>query len=472
MVALLTAFWVSPVVAQENATPEWMTDADALLAAGERAEALAAYQNLVPQHPDDAHLRLRIATIHLLEGRPGMALEAAQTAESLDSSSAEVYVVLGQCLAAVGDVRGAAKTLEAALQKFPQDVDLLELLATVSIGTGKWPQATGLLRELLRIDPANVNYRLDLTRVLLESNDLDAAQTEAERLLADAPEAPLVLAVSGRVALLQGRLDEARSLFERSLDLEPNPDAYGGLGAVYFVQGDASRAVTHLQKAVEMSPEDPDLRFNLGNAFMQAGELLRAEQAYRTSIRLDPRAADAEANLGVLLLNLLRVKEARDHLRRAAQLDSTEAMPHLHLARVARAEYDYDAALHHYRAYAQRVDSEKEKQRIENVLRDVEAEAEASRQARAQGEIHILQLRVPTREKAEAVVARVQAGEDFYTLAEQNSDLAEITGVDAGFIDPAALGPEFGPAVGALKVGELTTPLEVDSGVYVFMRVE
>lgn len=75
--------------------------------------------------------------------------------------------------------------------------------------------------------------------------------------------------------------------------------------------------------------------------------------------------------------------------------------------------------------------------------------------------------------RAEEILARIRAGEDFATLASQLSeDLGtKPRGGDLGFITPGRMVPEFDKAVFALKPGEVGGPVKTSFG-YHLIKVE
>jgi len=78
------------------------------------------------------------------------------------------------------------------------------------------------------------------------------------------------------------------------------------------------------------------------------------------------------------------------------------------------------------------------------------------------------------RKKAAALRDRILAGEDFASLARANSEDAAsaIKGGDLGWVDPGVMVPQFEKAMGELKVGEVSEPVETRFGLHVIQVLE
>ncbi len=456
----------------DTEAPAWMSNADALIRGSDWEGARAELLGLRRDHPQEPELWIRLAFVELQLGNPEAAVQASQQAYDVDPSHPDALLMLAQCQAQVGHGEISLELLEEGLQDRPEDRRLLELSTTLALGMQEWPKAAGLLRQLIRLYPEESAYWLDLGRLLLNSADVDGA-VEAFRKAAElGADAALTQAMEGKAQLAAGRHELALDAFRRSNALRPNSDALGGEATVHFLRGERGLAIQTFRRAIDLAPEDADLRFNLGNVLVQTERFEEAEEAFRTSLRLDPQSPSAHLNLAVLLLNRFAVSEAEQHLRWATQLDPQLPKPYLHLGRIAGALYDYDSAIESYRRYRELVNSAPEESRIDTVITELRRLAEQSRAALARGEVHLLQLKVKSEELARDIIERVRRGEDFYVIAEQESELADVTGVDTGFLDPTAVSPLFRDAIERLGRGEMTPPIEAENGYYVFRRVE
>jgi Tfp pilus assembly protein PilF len=101
------------------------------------------------------------------------------------------------------------------------------------------------------------------------------------------------------------RYDEARESYEEALKIDPRfAQVHANLGALLRTRGDNAEALTHLQKAVELEPDEPESApayFNLGVILQQQGHRDEAIAAYRHAVALDPSAKFYRDQLEFLL---------------------------------------------------------------------------------------------------------------------------------------------------------------------------
>ncbi|WP_333874558.1 tetratricopeptide repeat protein [Methylobacter sp.] len=91
------------------------------------------------------------------------------------------------------------------------------------------------------------------------------------------------------------------------------------LGLVLQQMGRLADALTPMQKAAELSPDDDEAHYNLGNTLKNLGKLNEAEASYRRALQIKPNDAETHYNLGNTLKDLRRLPEAVDNYRQALQ---------------------------------------------------------------------------------------------------------------------------------------------------------
>jgi predicted TPR repeat methyltransferase len=143
-------------------------------------------------------------------------------------------------------------------------------------------------------------------------------------------------AVQAALALhREGRLAEARLLYERVLAVEPDhPEALHFLGLLRHQLGARSEGIAWLRRAVAAEPAYAAAHSNLGNMLLEAGDLDGAEQAYRQALAYDPGLAETKNNLALLLRRRGRPEAAEAIYREAIALAPENPLAYCNLGQV------------------------------------------------------------------------------------------------------------------------------------------
>ena len=146
--------------------------------------------------------------------------------------------------------------------------------------------------------------------------------------------------------VVQKKYAEACALADKLIrDYPLHGFGWKGMGFALKAQGKWGDALSRLQHAAKLSPEDVEIHNALGSIFQALKRLPEAEVSFRRVIQLNERYADAHYNLSGVLKEAQRLREAESMLRRAIELrpDFAEAYHNLGsllhaLARLADAE--------------------------------------------------------------------------------------------------------------------------------------
>ena len=181
---------------------------------GAWSEAAAICEQVTNQFGEDANALMMLGAIRVEAGDPVGGIAYLERARTLTPGHVHVRVNLGVAYATVGRLHDARSTLEAAI-------------------------------ELDRRLPVAHN---NLGDVLLDLGDRAAAAKEYERALAVQPNYAEAIAGLARIAEEQHRLDDARRLSEKALELAPqNISAFLTRSRVALRDGEAAMAAGALE---------------------------------------------------------------------------------------------------------------------------------------------------------------------------------------------------------------------------------
>ena len=173
----------------------------------------------------------------------------------------QVQQTQAQVLRDAGDNAKAYAVLAAALDKYPDDPDLLYDLAMVAEKLDKIDVVEQKLSRLIELKPTNAHALNALGYTLVDRTTRVAEGLAlVERALALAPDDPFILDSVGWANFRMGKLDEAERHLRRAMDQRPDPEIAAHLGEVLWAKGDRARAQDVWQSQLKTTPDNAVLQ--------------------------------------------------------------------------------------------------------------------------------------------------------------------------------------------------------------------
>jgi tetratricopeptide (TPR) repeat protein len=111
---------------------------------------------------------------------------------------------------------------------------------------------------------------------------------------------------------------DSETLFTHALAVTSNNDvALNNLGIIFLDKGQLDDAISKLQAAVDLRPENAPAHDNLAKALLKKGQVAEAMVHYRKFLELEPANVEARNTLGTALIQQGRVREAIDQWQEA-----------------------------------------------------------------------------------------------------------------------------------------------------------
>jgi tetratricopeptide (TPR) repeat protein len=123
------------------------------------------------------------------------------------------------------------------------------------------------------------------------------------------------------------------TLFSRTVAVtENNHIALSALALGYDEIGNIPAAIEHYQRALAITPTEPQLFYNIGRLYLLQENWPLAEQWLRDTLELDSKHIDAQINLGKVYVGMGRHDDALRTFRRAIEIAPGNAVAHYDLA--------------------------------------------------------------------------------------------------------------------------------------------
>ncbi len=154
-----------------------------------------------------------------------------------------------------------------------------------------------------------------------------------------------------------GRLDDAARDYRAILESDPRcAQAWHLLGVIALQRGEPEAAERHIERALDLAPDNsPDrAKFlnNYGVAAERLGKTGDALARFAETVALDPGFADAHCNHGNALQAVGRIEDAKRAYERALAVEPGHARAHSNLGTALKAGGDIEDAVAHFRQAA------------------------------------------------------------------------------------------------------------------------
>ncbi len=250
-------------------------------------ESAAAELNLVRRaNPDDPSVPYYLGIVYSETGEDDRAREMLGEIPETSDLYAESQLQLAYLAQRAGDIEGAVDHADQALRARPESSAIIEFMISLERERDQLPRAVTLAERLVETSPTNDRYHFMLGALYDESGDRAAALDQMREAIDLNPENASALNYLGYSLAEAGeQLAEAENLVQRALAIDPNDGFYiDSLGWVFYQRGKYQQAVQQLERAVELTGDDPTINEHLADAYLKVGRELESLQLYREAL--------------------------------------------------------------------------------------------------------------------------------------------------------------------------------------------
>ncbi|MEX2263817.1 MAG: tetratricopeptide repeat protein [Bryobacteraceae bacterium] len=347
----------------KNSLETRFAEAGLLETEGKTPEAIAVMEAMLEETAKTSYSRAEKSTrVLLLErlgqlrrqaGRYQPAVEAFRQIGELDAELApRVVVQIIDTLRMAKDYTAALTESEAARAKYPDNRVVSLVHASLLADMGKSSEAIALMRTLFdgkrdretwlaiaQVHEKTKNFsemekalesaeKLSSTAedkegvhfmrgaMYEKSKNYDASEAEFRKVLEINPDNAGALNYLGyMLADRNVRLEEARKLIVRALELDPQNGAYlDSLGWVQFRLNEFDEAENNLKKAIDRVGNDPTVHDHLGDVYWKQGKIRDAIAQWQAAVREWESSSEAEVDRGQIAKIKKKLEDARIRL--------------------------------------------------------------------------------------------------------------------------------------------------------------
>lgn len=251
----------------------------------------------------------------------------------LESSRAELRLLLGSALARLGMSVAARRELEAGIELAPERADGHLNLGLYFLDRGEREQALDLFDQAAARDARGAKV---LYHVKSRSNCLGLSPPSQARAV-DAPRSRYLIEFADSLLIGQ-QWGAALEVYLTALWIDPRPARpYGGIGLICQELGTAKVGVEFVQRGLQLHPSDAELHYYLGSLYEYLSEPVAAIESYRQALaHSDSETAPGRywLRLGLAQLATGEVEQAESSFQIALQREPELAEAHYRLGKL------------------------------------------------------------------------------------------------------------------------------------------
>lgn len=327
--------------------------------------------------------RTRLGQIALASGRVEEGFKELESVAEIDAGQyqADLAIITGHLRR--NEFADAMVAVQALEKKQPENPLTFQMYGVVNLGMRDIPAARRNFEKALELQPTYLPAAYNLTMLDLAEKRPEAARKRYEEMIArDAKNDQLYLALAELQARTGVEPKAIAETLQRAVIVNPQ-SVPARLALIGFHQRnrDPKAALTAAQTALAAMPNDPRILDAAGLAQESAGEINQAIETYNRLAALQPQASQPLFRLAALHVRQKDTDKAIETLRRVQRSASVESSVVPQIVQVYLAGNRPDEALKEARELQKR----QPKLAIAHAL---------------EGEIHVLQQRLPEAERA------------------------------------------------------------------------
>lgn len=262
--------------------------------------AIETFEDMSKLGPDAAkRSRLLLIETYRADHQIDKAIDEAKQGLTQSPKDQDLTVTLAMLYGEKSDTATATQLLRGLLKGNDSDQSIYIDLAEVQENGKKFAEAEQSAEKAAELAHESADKQsawFMLGSIFERQKKYNEAEAQFRKVLDLNPENAPVLNYFGYMLADRGvRIDEATSLIERALKVDPNNGAYlDSLGWAYYRQNRLTEAEQYLRKAIERQGNDPTILGHLGDVYLKLGDTQQAAATFERALQQWQKAAPAD----------------------------------------------------------------------------------------------------------------------------------------------------------------------------------
>ena len=303
-----------------------------LLAPKHPLQALEMYEKIVQRNGPEWEVLFKIAELNANLRRFDKSAAAYQQMLNIDPSNVSLKQNLGEMYIRAEQYDKALAVFSDMLEANPKNVELRGALGELYLQLNQWEKAREQFEIVLKSDSLSADTRFRVAVAYLSQSQKDSTLLESVRdqfrkFLAVYPDDWRPMFYLGRLSILDKNDTLAFQYFDKVTKVAGwNAEAWWYLGSLLFDKKEYDQAVSVLEKAHQIVPNDGGINFLLGFAYTRVDRNEEAIVPLERAVEINPKDINALSTLASTYDALQRYKESDRTFDAALQVDSANAM--------------------------------------------------------------------------------------------------------------------------------------------------
>jgi Tfp pilus assembly protein PilF len=311
---------------------------------GKRDAALAEFEKLVKEDPDDLAARSRLFSAYVAMGKNQAAQNLVAAALKKNPKDTEALFQRAGISLRAGNAGDAEKDMREVLHFKPDFAQGHVVMAAIHKARGMTGSERQELNEALRINPALLQARLALARSFTQAKEAKSALDLLNSTPARQKGMLAVVTERNWALLLAGETKELRSVLDQVLHVRRFPEIVIQDAVLRLQEGDYSGARADAEEAIKNNPQDTRGPRLLADTYLAQKQPAKGEERLKAIVAEHPQSAPLADLLGQWYLNARNLPAARKAFEAAQAADPKFLAAELPLAQIDYQEKHADAA--------------------------------------------------------------------------------------------------------------------------------